>query len=474
VFGGFLEHLGRAVYGGVYDPTSTHADADGMRTDVMDALRPLRMTTMRYPGGNFVSGYHWQDGVGPRDQRPTVRDLAWNTNETNQFGSDEFMVLCRKMDWEPMIAVNMGTGTPEEARNWVEYCNSPAGTQYADMRVANGHKQPYGVKLWCLGNELDGPWQLGHVPAEQYALRAEQAAKLMKLIDPSVELVACGSSGLMPTFPQWDREVLEYIGDYADFISLHRYVDNPDENTSDYLAVTNSIDQQIETIDAVCRYVQSRRGSPKRTFLSFDEWNVWFQERGRRRRPERDEHGVRFYYTLEDALVVAGFLHSFIRHADVVKAASLAQIVNVIAPILTFGDDLLVQSIYYPFRMFSERRDGVALQIGVDGPGYESPSYGYVDMVDASAIHDGNRLHVFLTNRSPDETAEVQVELTGATIEGLENAEIVAGAHATAYNTLDDREAVRAQEFSDVRVEKGTAVCQSPPLSFAALTFELE
>ncbi|MBT5875712.1 MAG: alpha-N-arabinofuranosidase, partial [Candidatus Latescibacteria bacterium] len=279
IFGGFLEHLGRAVYEGVFQPESAHADEDGFRTDVMDAMRRQRMTAMRYPGGNFASGYHWQDGVGPRQKRPTVRELAWQSIEPNTFGTDEFVKLCGKMDWTPMLTVNLGTGSPEEARNWVEYCNCPPGTKYADMRAANGNQDPFGIDLWCLGNEMDGHWQLGHVPADQYAIRAQQAAKMMKDVDRTIEMVACGSCSvdMFETYMTWDRQVLEYLGDYADYISLHRYVGNRDDDTAGYLAVTNSIDQQIEEMDAVCRFVQAKHRSRKRAYLCFDEWNVWYK-----------------------------------------------------------------------------------------------------------------------------------------------------------------------------------------------------
>jgi alpha-N-arabinofuranosidase len=232
IFSGFLEHLGRAIYDGVYDPDSAYADEDGFRRDVLDKLRRLKMAGMRYPGGNFVSGYRWLDGVGPREQRSTVRDLAWQSIEPNSIGTDEFMTLCHKMGWSPMLTVNLGTGTPEEARNWVEYCNSPTGTKYANMRATNGSEESYGVKLWFLGNEMDGPWQLGHVPADQYAVRAQQAAKMMKDTDNSIELVACGSCNIdLPTYLEWDRQVLEYVGSYADYISLHRYVGNESDDT---------------------------------------------------------------------------------------------------------------------------------------------------------------------------------------------------------------------------------------------------
>jgi len=252
IFGGFIEHIGRCVYEGVYDPDSKWADQDGFRTDVMDALRELGMTMMRYPGGNSVSGCHWQDGVGPRSERPTVKGHAWNSLESNHFGTDEFMALCRKMDWEPMMAVNLGTGTPEETRDWVEYCNSPAGSRSSDMRVENGSVEPYGVKYWCLGNEMDGPWQIGHVPADQYAIRAQQAAKMMRDCDRGIQSIACDSSAAsMSTFLEWDQQVLEYIGGLAKFVSLHRYVGNPKDNSAEYLAVGKSIDKQMEAVDAV-------------------------------------------------------------------------------------------------------------------------------------------------------------------------------------------------------------------------------
>ena len=278
-----------------------------------------------------------------------------------------------------MLTVNLGTGTPEEARNWVEYCNSPAGTKYANLRGANGSVEPHAVKLWCLGNEMDGPWQLGHVPADQYAIRAQQALKMMKDVDRSIELVVCGSCTIsLPTYLEWDRQVLEYLGDQVDYISLHRYVGNHNNDTPDYLAVTNSIDRQIEEMDATCRYVQARRHSRRRPYLCFDEWNVWYKNQQMDGEGKQAPHLIEEVYNLEDALVVAGFLNSFIRHADVVKIANLAQIVNVIAPILTRGNELLIQSIFYPFEMFSKRREGISLQPVLQGPVYTGQTNGQV------------------------------------------------------------------------------------------------
>jgi alpha-N-arabinofuranosidase len=474
IFGGFLEHMGRAVYEGVYEPDSPHADSDGCRKDVLAALRRLSMTAMRYPGGNFASGYHWQDGIGARDERPTVRELAWQSTEPNQFGTDEFIRLCRKMEWTPMLTANLGTGTPEEARNWVEYCNCPEGTRYAGMRVANGSRQPHAVKLWCLGNEMDGPWQLGHVPADQYAIRAQQAAKMMKVTDNSIELVACGSCGIgMTTYMEWDRQVLEYLGDLADYISLHRYVGNRDDDTPDYLAITNSIDRQIEEMDAVCRFVQAKSRSQKRVYLCFDEWNVWYKNRQMDGEGKFAPHLVEEVYNLEDALVAAGFLQSFIRHADVVKIANLAQIVNVIAPLLTRDDEMLVQSIYYPFEMIGKRRNGVSLRVAVDGPSYESAHNGCVGTIDASAILEGCKLNVFLTNRSVDESADVSINIADSAILSCENAELLTGPDAKAANLFEDSDVIKAEPFEGIDVKDGQAHCKLPLLSFVAMTLNL-
>ena len=473
IFGGFLEHLGRAVYGGVYDPTSRHADDRGFRRDVLEALRPLGFTAMRYPGGNFASGYHWMDGVGPRDSRPRVRELAWQSIEPNTFGTDEFMEAGRALGWTPMITVNLGTGTPEEARNWVEYCNCPAGTRFADMRKANGHPEPHGARLWCLGNEMDGPWQLGHVPAAEYAIRAQQAAKMMRDADRSIELVVCGScTPDLPSYMEWDRTVLEYLGDYGDYVSLHRYVGNRSGDTPAYLGVTASVDRQIEEMDAVCRYVQARRKSRKRTWLCFDEWNVWYRASGSDGEGKVAPYLLEEVYNLEDALVVAGFLSSFLRHADVLKIANLAQIVNVIAPIMTRGDDLIRQSIYYPFEMYSRRRAGESLRLATEGPTYRAGTE-TVPVVDAAAVLDRNRLSLFLVNRSLSDRASVDVELGDRTVSRLVDGEVLAGKDPKAANSFGKPEALRPRRFEELTIARGKASIVLDPLSVTALTLEL-
>lgn len=480
IFGGFLEHMGRAVYGGIYDPGSPNADEHGCRTDVLETLRGLGLTVIRYPGGNFASGYHWADGVGPAAERPTVRDLAWRCIETNAFGTDEFCALCERMGWTPMLTTNLGTGTPEEALHWFEYCNAPVGTRWGDMRARNGRDEPWGVKLWCLGNEMDGPWQLGHVPAEGYALRAHQTAKLLKAADRSVRTVACGSSSPeMPTFLRWDQTVLSELGGLADFVSLHRYVGNRTGDVADYLAVTRSIDEQIEKVDSVCCYVRGARRGRKRSYLSFDEWNVWYKTIS----PGWDDGAwkvappiIEEVYDLADALVVAGFLQSFVRHADVVKMANIAQICNVIAPVLTRPDDVLVQSIYHPIAMISSRRSGTSLRTVVEGPSFGSPSYGETPFVDASAILGDDRLHVFCTNRCQDRPLRVAIDISGpgGKLVEVQGAEILYGPSPDAGNTWEEREVVVREPFDGFSIVGDRLETELPPLSFAAVTARMD
>ncbi len=474
IFGGFIEHLGRCVYEGVYDPDSSVADEDGFRTDVMRALGELKMTIMRYPGGNFASGYHWEDGVGPREQRPTVRELAWQSIETNAFGTDEFLKLCGKMGWEPMLAVNLGTGSPEEARNWVEYCNSKAGTKYADKRAKNGVKEPHGVKYWCLGNEMDGLWQLGHVPAKEYAIRAQQAAKMMKDCDRNIEMVACGSSGTgVATFPEWDREVLEYIGTLAPYVSLHKYVGNPNDDPFEYFATGTKVDRQIETIDSTCRYVQAVNRSKRRHYLCFDEWNVWYKDMTMDGAGKVAPALIEEDYNLEDALVVGQFLNSFIRHADVVKVANLAQVVNVIAPLKTRGDDLLKQTTFHAFRLFSERKNGRSLRLGVSGDSFDSGD-GSISCLDASCIYSTEQgsLTLFMINLSPHDKMTLTVNLHGLEATSV-TGKILHHEDLKALNTFENPEIVVTDQFSEVSLNSTDLMTELPAVSLVRLDVKL-
>jgi alpha-N-arabinofuranosidase len=483
VFGGFLEHMGRCVYEGIYDPTSRHADEHGCRTDVLDALRALDMTAMRYPGGNFVSGYDWRDGIGPKASRPERVEKAWGCLESNQFGTDEFLQLADRMGWTPMMAVNLGTGTAEAAAELVAYCNDEVGSASGDERTANGHVSPYGVDLWCLGNEMDGFWQIGHCSPEEYARRAREAAAAMREVSPNIEVVACGSSDPnLPHFPRWDRSVLSEFGPGLDHLSVHRYARNFARNTNRFLAFGARIDAQIAQLRAVIDDVAHRQGWDRTPTLSFDEWNVWYRTNVsmeiKRRLPARiNGHAPRLLeevYNLEDALVVAEYLHAFIRNADIVRIANLAQVANVIAPILTKGDDLLIQSIYDAFRMFSKRRTGTSLRVHQRGPTYDLRRTGTFPVLDVTAIAGDGLLHVFATNRDLTDPAPLQADLRGLTLTGVRDAEVLTGPHARARNTWEHRDVVRARSFHDATVTPTGAEALLPPLSVTAITFELE
>ena len=477
VFGGFLEHLGRAVYEGVYEPSSPHADDMGCRKDVLDALRRLDFTAMRYPGGNYVSGFHWLDSVGPRENRPRVRDLAWHSIETNEFGPDEFIDLARRMGWTPMLAVNLGTGTPEEAKNWLEYCNVRAGTKWSDMRVANGYAEPHNVKLWCLGNEMDGPWQIGHMPAEQYAILANQTARLMKMCDPSIELVACGSCGTeLPSYMDWDRKVLEFMEGDVDFLSVHSYVGNWADDTPEFLATIAGVEQQIEAANSVCVAAQHKKRSKKRTYLSYDEWNVWYRARTGIHVDGKDKFApplLEEVYNLEDALVVASYLNAFIRNADCIKIANIAQIVNVIAPIMTRGDQMILQTIFHPFEMISKRREGTSLRVVVDSPRYTTKKHGDVNLIDASAILNHDELKVFLVNRDLNATMDVRICVGDRSVDTLLSAEIVSGTDPKAVNDFEHPNRVHKCVYEDLVIRDGVAIVSLPPLSIFAGTMKL-
>ncbi len=480
IFGGLLEHMGRCVYEGVFEPGSRHADEHGCRTDVLDALAALHMTAIRYPGGNFVSGYNWRDGIGPAERRPARIERAWRCVEPNTFGTDEFLRLCGRMDWTPMMAVNLGTGSPYDAQDLIAYTNAPAGSLLGDRRGAHGHPAPYDVGLWCLGNEMDGIWQLGHTTASEYARRAREAARLMREVDPGIEVVACGSSDPnLPSHPRWSTTVLDEFGDGLDYLSLHRYARNPFRRSADFLGFGLAVDRQIEEAERMCREAQQRHGHTTPTRISFDEWNVWYRTAAQTaarillpsRLGGRAPHLIEEVFALEDALVCAGFLNSFLRHADVVRVANIAQMVNVIAPLLTRGDELLVQSSYHTFRMFSTRRRGDALRVAARGPSYPTRRFGDVPYLDTSAVLGPDGLHVFAVNRSLGAPAPLRIELRGITLAGGVDVEVLSGPGPRARNTFEQPEVVVARRFEGATASPASAELVLPPCSLVAATF---
>ncbi len=423
LYGSFIEHLGRAVYNGIWEPGHPTADDEGFRGDVLRLVRELDVPVVRYPGGNFVSAYDWEDGIGPRDARPRRLDLAWKSLETNQIGINEFVSWSRKAHADVMLAVNLGSRGIDGARSLLEYCNFPAGSYWADLRISHGYKEPHNVKLWCLGNEMDGPWQVGHRTAFDYGRLADETAKAMKYFDRELEVVACGSSNsTMPTFPEWEKEVLDECYDSVDYISLHAYLRNDKNQLPSFLGSPLIIEKQIETVAQVCDYVKAKKRSAKTLSLSFDEWNVWYHS-GAQDRAYIKEHPwseapplLEDIYNFEDALVVGGIINAFIRHADRVKIACLAQLVNVIAPIMTeTGGSAWRQTTYYPFFYASRYGRGTALASSVICPEYDTDEYGAVPYLDTSVVFNEEKgeLAFFLINRSQDEALDVNLRLGG-------------------------------------------------------------
>lgn len=419
IFGSFIEHLGRAVYGGIYEPTHPTADANGFRRDVIAMVRKLGVPVVRYPGGNFVSGFRWEDSVGPRAQRPSRLDLAWFTTETNEVGLHEFADWAEQAQAEVMYAINLGTRGVDEARAVVEYANHPSGSALSDLRIQNGAKEPLGIKLWCLGNEMDGPWQIGGKTATEYGRAANEAAKVMKWVDPSIELVACGSSSReMPTYGEWEYRMLDECYDAVDYVSLHRYYENRANDTPSFLARSVEMELFIREVAAICDAVGAKKHSRKKLGLSFDEWNVWYhsnqqdQEAWKQGKWNRALPLLEDVYNFEDALLVGSMLLTFLRNADRVKIACLAQLVNVIAPIMTRnGGGVWAQTIFWPMMQASAHGRGVALRPVVQSPVYATRDLGDVPVLDTAATMDGDSVTLFAVNRDLTEDVRLTVDL---------------------------------------------------------------
>lgn len=448
IYGSFIEHLGRAVYGGIYEPGHPCADKDGFRTDVIDEIKKLNVPIVRYPGGNFVSGYNWEDGVGPVELRPKKLELAWGVTEPNLFGTNEFAKWCKKANTQCMMAVNLGLRGPEEARNLVEYCNHKSGSYWSDLRRSHGYEEPHSIKTWCLGNEMDGPWQIGHKTAVEYGRTALEASKVMKWTDPSIETIMCGSSNMgMKTFGEWEATTLDIAYDTVDYVSLHIYFDNRADDTASFLAKSMVMDDFIKTVVCVCDYIKGKKHSKKQINLSFDEWNVWYHSNGA---PVEKwctaPYQLEDIYNFEDALLIALLLMTLLKHADRVKIACLAQLVNVIAPIMTEnGGKVWEQTIFYPFMHLSNYGRGYILVSDVNSPKHDTKEFTDVPDVDSIATlsEDGESLTVFAVNRSLEDDVMLDVSLLD-----FEGFEVVDAIEMSGY---------------DVKAENGVTACPVKP-----------
>ncbi len=490
LFGAFIEHLGRCVYGGIFEPGHPTADAKGFRQDVMALVRELAPTIMRYPGGNFVSGYNWEDGVGPVAERPARLDYAWFSTEPNTFGTNEFIDWCRATGIEPMLAVNLGTRGPQDAGYFVEYCNHPGGTHYSELRKRHGWTEPHGVKFWCLGNEMDGPWQTGAKTATEYGRIAAEAAKIMRWADSSIQLAACGSSGRnMDTFGAWEQTVLDHTFDHVEWISLHTYLNNYAADTPAFLASPDLMDSFIEEVVAIADAAAARRRSGKRIMLSFDEWNVWY--RTRRPRENRVKPGwpvappiLEEIYNMQDALAFGGACISLLNHADRVRCACLAQLVNVIAPIMTeTGGPAWRQTIFHPFAQMSRLGRGAVLRTQIESDTYSAAYYDPRALTDPpipmpavpylkfSAVrNDDGGLSLFALNRDLRDGMTLEVDIRG--FGGLRVAEATSLHHSDldAINSKDSPDNVSPQPLAGVVVNGATLAAELPPASWTVIS----
>ncbi len=476
LFGSFIEHLGRAVYGGIYEPSHPTADDLGFREDVLALVRELGTPLVRYPGGNFVSGYDWRDGVGPREGRPRRLDAAWFSTETNEIGTNEFAAWAKRAGAEVNLAVNLGTAGIDEARSLVEYCNHAGGSYWSDLRRAHGVEAPHGIRTWCLGNEMDALWQLGHKTADEYGRLARQTAIAMKWVDPTIELVACGSSNpTMPTFPQWEATVLDHVYDDVDYLSLHFYARKLNDDLDAFLAQPLVMDDQISTAVAAADFVKAKKRSRKTMMISFDEWNVWYHTREQDRAMlKRDPWQVapplcEEPYTLEDALVAGGMLIALLRHADRVKIACIAQLVNVIAPISTVtGGGVRRQTIYYPLLHASRYGRGTVLDVRIDSPHYACAGFDRAPLLDAVATVDdeAETLTVFAVNRGQDGPLALEADVRAFPAYTVLDHLVLEHENPKAVNSASAPDAVVPHAGGDATARDGRLTALLPPLSW--------
>lgn len=482
IFSSFTEHLGRCIYTGIYEPGHPDADEDGFRKDVMDLVVGLDVPVIRYPGGNFVSCYDWHDGIGPKEDRPVRMEYAWSSIETNEFGIDEFCKWAKKVGVEPMIAVNLGTGNIKDAGDLVEYCNHPGGTYWSDLRIKNGSKEPYNIKYWCLGNEMEGSWQAGHLSAEDYAKKALEAAKIMKWVDPSIKLIGCGSSyENLPVYLEWDRVMLPELYDQIDYLSTHNYTMRAGASVTDYLASYKQLDNHIKNTVKVLEFVKAKHNKDKDIKICLDEWNVWnFQDI--KLDSLADLNGITTFeissadkweiappilqekYSLLDTLVLGGLGISLLKNCDTVEIACLAQLINVIAPITTVpGGGVYKQGTFHVFEMLSHYGRGKVMNAIVEADKYQSV-YGELDIVEPIVIHDEEKdeIHVFALNCDQEEDVELDITLQGYGDRKVVKHMAIYGDDLDVINTYEEQEniVIKEQEVS------GEAKVVLPKLSF--------
>ena len=470
LYGNFIEHLGRCIQGGVFDEDSPLSDSNGYRRDVFDATKKLGVSILRWPGGNFSSNYHWKDGIGPRDKRPPRLEMAWGTVESNRFGTHEFLNYCEMLGTEPYICANLGTGTWEEAQQWVEYVSSAGDTAMTRLRKENGRRDPWKVTYWGLGNEMDGPWQMGHKSAEDYGKFALEAAKLMKWTDPNLKLIAAGSSNYNNGIDWigWNRTVLDFLKTHADYLSMHMYVGNAANDFGEFLTSSLTLRDRIKTTEGVINAVMSGQPRSRKVYIAWDEWNVWYRARGDSQRGRRI---LEERYNLEDALVVATFLNTFVNNAHIIKMANMAQLVNVIAPMFTDEKRIFLQTIYYPLALFANNTKGQALDLLVKSPSYKSKDVDEVPHLDTSAALDGKTLVVNIVNRHRNQAVEAEIQIEDQEFAGAVDISEVNAPDIKAENSFESTSVKTVQRSA--KAEKNLLRYSVPAHSYTMLKARL-
>ena len=483
LFGSFLEHMGRVIYSGIYEPDNINSDEDGFRKDVLEQVKQMNVTTIRYPGGNFVSAYHWEDGVGPKEKRPHKIELAWKSIETNEFGTNEFMKWAKKANINPIFTVNLGTRGVEDAAHYLEYCNFTGGTEYSDLRKMHGVDKPYGIKLWCLGNEMDGSWQVGHKSAEEYGKLAAETGKVMKIIDPEIELIVCGSSlSSMETYPEWDMEVLDKAYDIADYLALHQYYAGQEKGTSGFLAQSLDMEEYIHTIRSAAQVIKQKKKSKKDMKFSVDEWGVWavpsntvnneLNEEPWQIAPAISEQ----IYTLEDALLFAEMQMVILRNADAIKIACQSLLTNISACIMTEkGGNHWLQTIYYPFYYFANYAKGIVMKTMSDGPAYSCKEFPKVSYIDSLSVwnKEENELVFFAVNRDEFSKQVISLQLSDFVSEKVIES-ISMTADDKKMTNQYNHEAVKPKTVNNAKINNQEVKIELEPLSFNMVRIKIK
>ncbi|HNT93223.1 MAG: alpha-L-arabinofuranosidase [Bacteroidales bacterium] len=455
IYGAFVEPIRNVVYGSIYDPASPFADENGFRKDFVQLVRELKIPVVRWPGGNYVSGYNWEDGIGPKEQRPARLDLAWHQVESNHMGTDEYVQLCKLLGAENFICINAGTGTLDQARHWVEYCNIEKGTYYSDLRRKYGNEEPFKVKYWALGNEIDGPWQMGQKSAEDYVKFALEAGKLMQLVDKDIKLIASGASNYKPDngWIDWNDYVLTHMTGSIDYLSVHRYATEAlgnDRSFSGMMCLGLDLDQKIETVKALILKAMTKTGSTRPVYISFDEWAGGFGN------------------SITVSLMVAQHLNSFIRHADIVKMANMTMLSSLVG---YSPEGAYKNATYKAFWLYSNNCFGISLDVSTDCEKYSNAVFEEIPYLDVTAVLNNEVLVINVVNRHETKAIETDIVLQTGEFAGTAEVNEVNGKIADPGNPRA-AEAVNTTS-SDIKFKGNTIRYSFPAHSFTQIMVPL-